>query len=77
MPIRLTRCLRRWGLSDFIEVGSFKMIIPLDEKMNAKFTVTGGIVSDTVSGPVIDTVPMILHKTYMFLQELPRDISRH
>ena len=53
------------------------MIIPLDEKMNAKFTVTGGIVSDTVSGPVIDTVPMILHKTYMFLQELPRDISRH
>jgi len=40
----------------FIEGSSFKMIIPLDEKMLTKFTVSDGTVSGTVSGPVIDTV---------------------
>ncbi len=40
----------------FIEGNSFKMIIPLDEKLITKFTVSGGTVSDTVSDIVNDTV---------------------
>ena len=40
----------------FIEGSSFKMIIPLDETMITKVTVSGGTVNGTVSGPVIDTV---------------------
>ena len=40
----------------FIEGSNFKMIIPLDETMSTKVTVSGGTVNGTVSGPVIDTV---------------------
>ncbi|HZX47822.1 MAG TPA: RNA-binding domain-containing protein [Nitrospirota bacterium] len=59
----------------FIEGNSFKMIIPLDETMSTKVTVSGGtvsdIVNDTVSDTVSDTVKERMSKIIIILEQNP------
>ncbi len=59
----------------FIEGNNFKMIIPLDEILIAKFTVSAGtvsdIVNDTVGDTVTDTVKERMSKIIVLLEHNP------